>query len=118
MTRNPVNLSAARASGSLTLWAKGGQGGEEIYIGMVSKSNGMTVRLSSNSYLPGGLKTSWQRIQIPLKDFPADGAKWDAKENKNVNAPFDWASVGEVMFDNNGPNNKNATVFVDDVEIK
>lgn len=116
--RNPLDLSKFKDKGVLELWAKGGKGGEELYIGLVGKSNGMTVRLSSNSYLPGGLKTDWQKIQIPLKDFPANGAHWDEATQKNLNAPFDWATVGEVMFDNNGANNNNALVYLDDVVIK
>lgn len=116
--RAPLNLTSFKDKGVLELWAKGGKGGEEVYIGLVGKSNGMTVRLSSNSYLPGGLKTEWQKVTIPLSDYPANGAHWDEATQKNLNAPFDWASVSEVMFDNNGANNNNAAIFFDDVVIK
>jgi hypothetical protein len=116
--RSPLDLSGYKDKGVLELWAKGGKGGEEVYVGLVDKANGASVRLSANSYLPGGLKTDWQLIRVPLKDFPKTGSKWDEKQNKNLSFDFDWTKVGEVLFDNNGPQHDNGTVFFDDVAVK
>jgi hypothetical protein len=116
--RAPLDLSHYRDKGVLEVWAKGGKGGEEVYLGLVDKANGASVRLSSNSYLPGGLKTDWQLIRIPLKDFPAKGAKWDEASQRNLSFDFDWTKVSEVLFDNNGPNNANDSLFFDEIAIK
>lgn len=116
--RAPLDLSHYRDKGVLELWAKGAKGGEEIYLGLVDKANGAAVRVSSNSYLPGGLKTDWQLIRIPLKDFPKQGAKWDEATQRNLSFDFDWTKVGEVLFDNNGPNRDNAVVFFDEIAVK
>ena len=102
----------------LEVWAKGDKGGEEVFLGLVDKAHGASVRLSSNSYLPGGLKKDWQRIQIPLKDFPKQGSKWDETAGKNLTFDFDWTQVSEVLFDNNGPNHDNAGISFDDVAVK
>lgn len=116
--RSPLDISALREKGVLEVWAKGGKGGEEIYLGLVDKANGASVRLSSNTYMPGGLKTDWQRIQIPLKDFPKSGAKWDEATQKSLSFDFDWTKVGEVLFDNNGPQHDNGVIFLDDIVVK
>jgi hypothetical protein len=116
--RAPLDLSDYRSKGVLELWARGGKGGEEVWLGLVDKANGAAVRLSSNSYLPGGLSKEWQRIQIPLKDFPKQGSKWDEATQRNLTFDFDWTKVGEVLFDNNGPNHDNGTVYFDDVVLK
>lgn len=116
--RAPLDISALKDKGVLEVWAKGGKGGEEVYLGLVDKANGASVRLSSNSYLPGGLKTEWTKIQIPLKDFPKTGAKWDEATQKNLTFDFDWTKVSEVLFDNNGPQHDNAVVYLDDVAVK
>jgi putative lipase involved disintegration of autophagic bodies len=94
------------------------KGGEEVYLGLVDKAHGASLRLSSNTYLSGGLTTDWQQIQIPLKDFPKQGTKWDEKTQQNQTFDFDWTQVSEVLIDNNGPDHNNATVFLDDVVVK
>jgi hypothetical protein len=115
--RAPLDLGGYRDKGVLQAWAKGGKGGEEIYLGLTDKANGASVRLSANTYLPGGLTKDWQRVVIPLKDFPKTGAKWDEASQKNLSFDFDWTKVGEVIFDNNGPDHDNGKVFLDDVEV-
>lgn len=116
--RAPLDLSGYKDKGVLEVWAKGDKGGEEVFLGLVDKAHGASVRLSSNSYLPGGLKKDWQRIQIPLKDFPKQGSKWDETAGKNLTFDFDWTQVSEVLFDNNGPNHDNAGISFDDVAVK
>jgi hypothetical protein len=116
--RAPLDLHAYPEKGVLELWAKGAKGGEEVYLGLVDKAHGASLRLSSNTYLPGGLSTEWQQIQIPLKDFPKQGSKWDEATQQNKTFDFDWTQVSEVLIDNNGPDHANGTVFLDDVVVK
>jgi hypothetical protein len=114
----PLDLHTFPEKGVLELWAKGGKGGEEVYLGLVDKAHGASLRLSSNTYLPGGLTTEWQKIEIPLKDFPKQGSKWDEATQQNKTFDFDWTQVSEVLIDNNGPDHANGTVFLDDVVVK
>lgn len=116
--RSPLDFSAYRAKGVIELWAKGAKGGEDFNIGLVEKTSGSSIKVPASKYLPGGLKTGWQRIQVPLRDLPAQGSKWDEKAGKNASFDFDWTKVGEVLFDNNGANHDNAVLFLDDVAIK
>ena len=116
--RAPLDLHTYVDKGVLEVWAKGVKGGEEVYLGLVDKAHGASLRLSSNTYLPGGLTTDWQRVQIPLKDFPKQGSKWDEKTQQNQSFDFDWTQVSEVLIDNNGPDHNNGTVFLDDVVVK
>lgn len=116
--RSPLDLHSYVAKGVLEVWAKGAKGGEEIYLGLVDKAHGASLRLSANTYLPGGLSKDWQRIQIPLRDFPKQGTKWDETKQMNLSFDFDWTKVGEVLIDNNGPDHDNGTVFLDDIAVK
>jgi hypothetical protein len=116
--RNPLDLSGFVDKGVLEVWAKGAKDGEDLYLGLVDKSNGASVRLPVSQYVPGGLKADWTKVQIPLKAFPKQGAKWDEATQKNLTFDFDWTKVMEVLFDNNGPNNNNAEVWLDDVAVK
>jgi hypothetical protein len=116
--RAPLDLSAFVDKGVLEVWAKGAQDGEDLYLGLVDKANGASVRLPVSQYVSGGLKADWTKVQIPLKAFPKQGSKWDEASQKNLTFDFDWTKVSEVLFDNNGPNNKNAEVWMDDVAVK
>lgn len=116
--RAALDLKSFVANGVLEAWVKGAKGGESIALGLLEKSNGSNIRLPLANYLPGGLSSSWQRVQIPLKDFPAQGSKWDAAASKNVNYDFDWSRVGEVVVDNGGAGQANGVVFLDEVTIK
>jgi hypothetical protein len=118
IVHTPVNLSSYRATGVLELWLKGAKGGEEYNIGLTDKATGASVRVLSSAYAPGGIKTGWTRVQIPLKDFPKQGSKWDEATKKNVAVDFDWTKVGEVVLDNNGPGKPNANFLLDDVAVK
>jgi hypothetical protein len=116
--RAPLDLSSFKEKGVLTLWAKGAKGGEDLYVGLVDKANGASVRLSLSQFVAGGLKTDWTQVTVPLKAFPKTGSKWDAAANKNLSFDFDWTKVSEVLFDNNGPQHDNAQVWMDDVAVK
>lgn len=116
--RSPLDYSAFRAKGVIELWAKGVKGGEDFNVGLLEKTNGSSSKVAISKYLPGGLKTSWQRIQVPLRDLPAQGSKWDEKAGKNASFDFDWTKVGELVLDNNGANHDNGVLFLDDVVIK
>jgi hypothetical protein len=116
--RSPLDLSAFKDKGVLEVWAKGSKDGEDLYLGLVDKANGASVRLPVSQYVPGGLKADWTKVQIPLKAFPSQGSKWDEATQKNLTFDFDWTKVGEVLFDNNGPNNNNADIWLDDVAVK
>jgi hypothetical protein len=60
---------------SVSFWVRGERGGETFEIGMADE-NWMTIGDSLKAgpiekYLPGGVTTEWQRVEIPLKDFGA-----------------------------------------------
>ncbi len=57
--RAPLDLSAFVDKGVLEVWAKGAQDGEDLYLSLVDKANGASVRLPVSQYvterLEGGL---------------------------------------------------------------
>ena len=116
--RAPLDLSAFKEKGVLEVWAKGAKGGEDLYLGLVNKANGGSIRLPLSQYVAGGLKADWTKVQIPLKAFPAKASKWDEASQKNLSFDFDWSQVSEVLFDNNGPQHDNGQVWLDDVAVK
>jgi hypothetical protein len=115
--RAPLDLSGYKDKGVLELWAKGAKGGEDLYVGLVDKANGASVRLPVTQFAPGGLKADWTKVTVPLKAFPKSGSKWDEASKKNLTFDFDWTKVSEVLFDNNGPG-ATGEVWLDDVAVK
>ena len=113
-----VNLASLKTRGKLIVQAAGAKGGEAFNIGFRNAKNGAGVQLNINPYLPGGLKKgTLSTISIPLADFGDAGKKWDDAAGANVDLPFDWSSVNEVIFDNNGPGNNNGLIYFGAVQI-
>jgi len=59
------DLSACQ---SLSFWVKGETGNEIFKVKVEHNQDGNYVPLAGY-YLPGGAKTSWRRVDIPLKEF-------------------------------------------------
>jgi len=53
---------------TLEFSCRGASGGEKFFIGL-EDVKGRAAEVAVDKYMPGGLKTSWQKIIIPLKDF-------------------------------------------------
>lgn len=116
--RAPLDLRAAAAKGGVvTFWIKGAKGGEVLNVGLVDKASGGSSRMLLTAYLPGGVKTSWQKATVPLKDFPKNASKWDNEKQQNLEFPFDWSKAAEIALDNNGSADA-YTIYVDDAAIK
>ena len=116
-----ADLSEVKENGELSFWIKGNVGGEKLAISLIDADNSdgtkteTTVRLSPKY---GTVTKDWQKISIPLKDFPAKGQYWDgSKVNPDE---FDWYDFVEVKFaispsDNRGK--ESFIVYIDNVEV-
>ena len=100
-----------RGNTILSLWVKGGAGGEYFKIELknnVIDINRKHAAVYVTDYLDGGVTTSWQQVEIPLHNFA------------NIN---DWASGKEfvITFENSqsGTNGspKAGTVYIDNISF-
>jgi hypothetical protein len=105
---DPLDLSKARAKGSLIFWAKGAVGGEQFSIGLGSLGDSHITRSRAKIPRRLGLSTSWQQISIPLAAFPDLGYAWDGKQALEMTA--NWSNVVEFEVAT-APSEENAQVI-------
>src|SRR5262245_44535542 len=71
-----LKLSPYVASGALEFMIRGAKGGEKIDVGLVM-AKGMGGEQALQVLLPlsnyAKLSNAWQKVSIPLKDFPKEG---------------------------------------------
>lgn len=116
-----VDLSDVKDTGVLQFWVKGNVGGEKFSVALMDAENSDGTKTESAiRVVPkyGVVTKEWQKISIPLKDFPKKGQYWDgAKINPD---DFDWYDFVEVKFATSPSDNRGKETFiiyVDNVEI-
>jgi len=95
-----VDLSKVRNQGGLYLWAKGGNGGEQAWIGLMDdQGNDIKVQTKIGLNDWGKLKKDeWTLFKIPLKRFLDNGLFWDAEKQAEIAHKFDWTKVNGVRI--------------------
>jgi len=86
--------------GALSFWIRGESGGENFLVGL-KDSGWFESKLSIGKYLPGGVKTTWQKVTIPLADFK-EVRNWKTLDNFSITFSFEQGAPfsGTVYFDN------------------
>ena len=86
---------------TLEFYARGLAGGEKFLVG-IEDVKGRFVELPVEKYIPGGLKTSWQKITIPLSDFNLKiiNPELRDKNAENFYIKFDKPQISRIELDN------------------
>lgn len=90
------------AKGALQFLIRGSKGGEQVNVGLVMAKSlkpgdqNLQVLLPLSGYV--AVTTAWQKVTIPLKDFPKQGSRWSASQGKNMTGPFNWDRVIELTL--------------------
>lgn len=112
-----INIEKQRDKLALEFWIKGEKGGEKIQIGL---SDGESDKMKCKVLLPLEkyiiVTKEWQEVNIPLKDFPAEGGFFDGQ--KVIKSPFQYNDVIEMNIDSNAKENKDCIIYLDDIRIK
>lgn len=90
-----------RKFNQIEFYCRGVSGGEEFTFGL-EDVRGRSTEVEINKYIKGGLKTSWQKIVIPLLDFDLSKIDLQFREKlaENIFLKFDQNSSGSVQIDN------------------
>jgi len=114
------DLSNSVLDGAIEFQIKGAKGGEQIKFGLldeeVTDGKKTQVALPLNKYVQ--ITTEWQKVVIPLADFPERGLYYDPTRKAEFPAKIDWSKIGEFRVSSDkGVNKGNAQVWIDNVEI-
>jgi hypothetical protein len=114
------DLSKVQLDGAVEFMIKGATGGEQIKFGLldeeVSDSKKTQVVVSLNPYVQ--ITTEWQKVVIPLADFPERGLYWDQTKKTELPSKIDLAKIAEFRISaDKGVNKGGAKVWIDNVEI-
>jgi multiple sugar transport system permease protein len=85
----------------IEFYCRGLYGGETFKVG-VEDVRGRFVEVPVDRYIPGGLKTSWQKIVIPLSDLDLSriGLEFREKVAENFYIRFDEPHTESIQIDN------------------
>jgi hypothetical protein len=97
-----VNLLPYLEHGALQFYARGAKGGEQFAVGFscaagiaAEEHYGLGCEVPIENYCQ--LTPEWQKVTIPLAEFPQGGGWWDDITNESGNQPFRWNSVNEFI---------------------
>lgn len=113
------DLSKYMLDSKLEFYIKGNNGGEQLLIGLldeeVSDGKKTQVKMSLNKYVQ--ITKDWQKVSIPLIDFPDRGLYWDQTKKTELPARIDWNKIAEIRFSIDKGTNPSFDISVDNIEI-
>lgn len=113
------DLSKYILDGAVEFMIKGSEGGEQLWFGLLdeekSDNKKTQVKLPLNKYVQ--VSKDWQKVVIPLVDFPDRGLYWDQEKKTELPSRIDWDKVAEFRISIDKGTNKSFDVMVDNVEI-
>lgn len=114
------DLSSSMLDGAVEFYIKGVKGGEQLKFGLideeVSDAKKTQVAVSLNPYVQ--VSNDWQKVVIPLADFPERGLYWDQIKKVELPSRIDFNKIAEFRISSDkGINQGGATILVDNVEI-
>lgn len=113
------DLSKYMLDSKLEFYIKGTKGGEQLLIGLldeeVSDGKKTQVKMSLNKYVQ--ITKDWQKVSIPLIDFPDRGLYWDQTKKTELPARIDWNKIAEIRFSIDKGTNPSFDISVDNIEI-
>lgn len=85
----------------IEFYCRGLSGGEKFLVG-IEDVKGRYTELPVDNYIKGGIKTSWQKITIPLEDFNLQkiGSEFKEKTAENFYIRFNEPQVATIQIDN------------------
>ena len=121
-----IDLSKVRNSGGIYFWAKGKQGGEKVYFGVLDNQGGdikSQTRTNLQDWVEGqALTKEWRLVKVPIKKLADAGKAWDASKQAEVTKNVQWNKIQEVRFSVGKAENKRdgrqddpVTVYVDQI---
>lgn len=114
------NLSSVRETGALEFWIKGGISTPEFYVSLVNSGEGgkpIVVSVPMDKYIKISSET-WQKVTIPLSDFPPMGTYWDEKAQATIPGEFRWNDFIEVQYSAGNSYGRGTHSFVvDDLKV-
>lgn len=115
-----INLIKAK-KGAVEFWVRGEEGGESFAVTLADAEETDNQKVEVGvSISPKYVTVSkfWQKVQIPISDFPAKGQYWDG--SKAEPATFNPCELEEIRFNIKPEDNKGKstfTIYVDDVKV-
>ncbi|HSQ42821.1 MAG TPA: glycoside hydrolase family 9 protein [Fibrobacteraceae bacterium] len=99
----PANhdISATLRKLALCFWVRGNAADLKAYVGLLDdESDGPNRSVETRVRLQDYAKTDtvWQRVVIPLFDFPDMGVWWNPESHSGITAKMDWSHLDGVRF--------------------
>ena len=96
---------------TVELWVRGLSGGEKFFVG-VEDVRGRLTETAIDRYIIGGLKTSWHKVVIPMKDFDLSRINPELREKtaENFYIRFEKIFLGSIQLDDINFNFKRFTL--------
>lgn len=103
---------------NIEFWIKGKNGNEQFYVAIADSDYYDQVKckvsVPINNYIQ--VTKDWQKVSIPLSDFPAEGYFWDGKNNIKVKLKTE--RICELIFQTNPHDNEVCEFYIDNIRIK
>lgn len=103
----------------LEFYIKGKEGGEQLLIGLldeeITDGKKTQVKMPLNKYVQ--ITKEWQKVSVPLVDFPDRGLYWDQTKKTELPARIDWDKIAEIRFSIDKGTNASFDVWIDDIEV-
>lgn len=113
------DLNKYMLDSKIEFYIKGKLGGEQLLIGLldeeITDGKKTQVKMSLNKYVQ--VTKDWQKVSIPLVDFPDRGLYWDQTKKTELPARIDWNKIAEIRFSIDKGTNPSFDVWVDNIEI-
>jgi hypothetical protein len=113
------DLSKYQLDAAVEFMIKGANGGEQLWFGLLDEEKSdekkVQVKLPLNKYVQ--VSTDWQKVVIPLADFPERGLYWDQTKKTELPARIDLSKIAEFRVSIDKGTNKKFEVLIDNVEI-
>jgi hypothetical protein len=113
------DLAKYQLEAAIEFMIKGTTGGEQLWFGLLDEEKSdekkVQVKLPLNKYVQ--VSTDWQKVVIPLADFPDRGLYWDQTKKTELPTRIDWSRIAEFRISVDKGTNKKFEVLVDNVEV-
>lgn len=113
------DLSRYQLDAAVEFMIKGSYGGEQLWFGLIDEEKSddkkVQVKLPLNKYVQ--VSNDWQKVVIPLADFPDRGLYWDQNKKTELPSRIDWSKIAEFRISIDKGTNKKFDILVDNVEI-
>lgn len=113
-----LDLTEMRAWGALEYWVKGDSGGEHWGHSLRARFKGgeFSVYGPDIRYYTD-ISRTWEKVSIPLADFPAQGGRWDSDQSRWILGKFDWTRVFSISWYINPVDEGEMVFYLDEIRL-